>query len=234
MLKLPKLIAVSGLRNSGKDTVADMLQYLLNTPKIFHNYVCFKHIKWLMNLGTFKKFSFATPLKEILAIILGVDVKKFEDRYFKEHTYVNLNDLEICDILKTPYLSDNEFNRYSKNLDPFFTRQHQLTIRQLMQFVGTDVLRTFLSDELWINSTLRKPGNKIISDLRFKVEFNAVKKYDGIIIYIRRPIAKAGNHASEKEVVDLYENNSFDYVIENTESLKELFIKTKNIVEQIW
>ena len=33
-----KIIAIQGYKNSGKDTVAEMLQYLLNTPKIMHFY----------------------------------------------------------------------------------------------------------------------------------------------------------------------------------------------------
>lgn len=32
------IIAISGLKNSGKDTVADMLQYLLTVPKVLRNY----------------------------------------------------------------------------------------------------------------------------------------------------------------------------------------------------
>jgi len=32
------LIAISGLANSGKDTAANMLNYLLNAPKLFRTY----------------------------------------------------------------------------------------------------------------------------------------------------------------------------------------------------
>lgn len=38
MLRQAKIIAISGLKNSGKDTAADMLQYLLNYPKFMQNY----------------------------------------------------------------------------------------------------------------------------------------------------------------------------------------------------
>jgi hypothetical protein len=33
-----KIIAMCGVRNTGKDTSADMLKYLLSTPKILHYY----------------------------------------------------------------------------------------------------------------------------------------------------------------------------------------------------
>ena len=32
------LIAISGIKGSGKDTATHMLQYLLNSPKLFRNY----------------------------------------------------------------------------------------------------------------------------------------------------------------------------------------------------
>lgn len=37
-----KLIVISGLKNTGKDTTADMLIYMLNTPKFMHNYIMYK------------------------------------------------------------------------------------------------------------------------------------------------------------------------------------------------
>lgn len=33
-----KIIAISGLKNSGKDVSANIMLYLQNTPKIFHHY----------------------------------------------------------------------------------------------------------------------------------------------------------------------------------------------------
>ena len=40
------IIAIAGLKNSGKDTVASMLRYLLSTPKIFHYWWIFKLLKY--------------------------------------------------------------------------------------------------------------------------------------------------------------------------------------------
>lgn len=76
-------------------------------------------------------------------------------------------------------------------------------------------------------------SNIIISDLRFRVEEEAVHKFNGTIIYIERPEAKPGNHASEKEVIQLKEENKFDYIMLNYGSLKELFYQTKYILYKI-
>lgn len=39
-----------------------------------------------------------------------------------------------------------------------------------------------------------------------------------------------GNHQSEKEVIELYKSNKFDYVINNDGTLEDLFYKVKQLV----
>lgn len=41
-----KIIAIAGLKNAGKDTVAFMLRYLLSTPKILHHWWLFERLKF--------------------------------------------------------------------------------------------------------------------------------------------------------------------------------------------
>ena len=36
------IIAFAGLKNAGKDSSADMLIYMLNTPKFMHSYTMYK------------------------------------------------------------------------------------------------------------------------------------------------------------------------------------------------
>ena len=40
-----------------------------------------------------------------------------------------------------------------------------------------------------------------------------------------------GLHPSEQEVIDLLNNNKYDYIINNSGSLKDLFYKTKNYLK---
>ena len=47
-----KILAFCGVRNTGKDTSADMLMYLLSTPKILHNYWIYTKLsKFKFNTG---------------------------------------------------------------------------------------------------------------------------------------------------------------------------------------
>lgn len=229
-MKYPNIVAISGLKNSGKDTASYMMQYLLNTPKWMHKY-------WLYNIS--KKFfrnpykitSFAHPLKKTLSALLEIPLEKFNDRSFKENYYIYFPTLEIINNApKEKTLSDNKFSKMLATKDFSFLQNYWITIRQLLQAFGTDCMRNFFGNRLWILLTLKNKKCVIISDLRFNVELEAVKNFNGIVIYIKRDTCKAGNHASEKEVSAMLKLNKFDYVVENNKSLKDLFNSLKKII----
>lgn len=103
-----------------------------------------------------------------------------------------------------------------------------------MQLFGTEIMRNYIDDKIWINSTLKKAWNQniIISDLRFITEFEEIKKQNGFIIYIDRGLTP-GLHKSESEMSELLEQNKFDLIINNKNiSLKQLFNKVKDIYDK--
>ncbi len=229
-----KLIAIAGLKNSGKDTCANMLLYLLNVPKFFQTYWCYNYLKKWPFKNKWKITAFAKPLKQSLSVILNRPIEWFNDRYNKENYYVNLDTLELypkTDVPDAVKLSENKFQKCIKTGEPL-PENNVVSIRQLMQYYGTNVVRKFLGDKTWINATLNAQSNEnlIISDLRFKTEMMEIYKRKGTIIYISRSEAKPGSHASEKEVIDLYNANLFDFVIPNEGSLKELFYNIKTLI----
>ena len=225
-----KLIAIAGLKNSGKDTVSGMLEYLLNAPKPFKTFFFYNIFrKWP---GKWNTTAFAKPLKDSLSVILHVPIDRFDDRHFKENVFVDLDSMLIIDkslLDDDDILSENKFSKLIKTETPI---TGYLSIRQLMQYYGTSVIRKFLGDKTWINSTLNQcvSKNTIVSDLRFKVEYNEVKLRDGIIIYIERPGCTPGSHSSEREVLEMKEQGLFDHTIKNDGSLKDLFYKIKDVI----
>ena len=231
MLKDNNIISFGGFRNTGKDTSALMLQFMLNTPSIFHYYWIFKYFKFLGKYGKWKVTSFAKPLKEVLSIILGVPVEKFENRDFKENYCVDLSTLKIEKInpVTTPLMTDKFFSKVAKELDISTIKKHCITIRQMLQYVGTECLRRLVSEDIWINATLKK-NNIIISDLRFKREFESLDKHKSFRILIERPGCNPGNHPSEKEILELKANRNFEGYINNNGTLKDLFYKIKNLI----
>ena len=73
----------------------------------------------------------------------------------------------------------------------------------------------------------------IISDLRFIEEYNAVKEKKGIVIYINRPNYEFGQHASEREMKELLENDKYDFIIDNNGSIEDLFNQAKNVAKEL-
>lgn len=230
-----KLIAIGGYKNSGKNTVASMLQYLFNSPKILHSYIGYKLFAKFYTNGKFKITSFAHPLKRTLAALLDIDINKFEDRVFKETYYIYFPTLTITN--KPDYakvISEGKFSRMINNKDLSFLKTNYITIRQLLQVFGTECMRNIFGDKIWILSTLKQKGNLIISDLRFKTEYYSIKALDGITIMVDNPNCKPGNHISEQEINELSSKNCFTLHIYNDgTNIKELFSSVLTVYKDL-
>ena len=232
-----KIIAISGVRNTGKDTSGDMLRFMLSTPKFLHHYCIYKRFPKLRLKGNWLKVSFAGSLKEMLAVLLRVPVSMFEDRDFKENVFVDFNNLSFHrreHLRRFEILSDSKFSRKVKEMS-IDVRANLLSIRQLLQYWGTEIMRRHLGDQLWSLTTLKlvETHDLIISDMRFKVEAEMVKERRGTVIYIDRPGCEVGNHQSEKEAFELYQEGKCDYVIHNDGTLKDLFEKCREVVQHV-
>ena len=229
------IFVLQGNKAAGKDTVAFYINYILGTPSWMHRYWIGKIFKWIPIWSRYKITRYAESLKEVLAVMLKVPKWKLEDRHFKEHCFINFNKFKIYDdtlekVSKT--LNDKSFNRHLKAGDLDVANTHNLSVRQMLQFWGTNVCRKYLGDKLWINLTLGvNPHNLIIADQRFIIENEVTSKLENaVIIHIIRPNLEVGQHASEKELSTLLEEKKYDYLIDNNGDLKDLFYKTKDII----
>lgn len=227
-----KLIAIAGLKGSGKDSAAHMLEYILNAPALFRSYFWYKIFKkWP---GKWHTTAFAKPLKQTLSILLNKPLEWFEDRYNKENVFVQLDTLILVDRsdiqCSLNVLSENKFSKLIKTGEPFPEGTY-LSIRQLMQYYGTEVMRKYIGDKTWINATLNACDGKhtIISDLRFKVEYDEIKANGGEVWYIARADCLPGSHRSEQEVIDMENHNMFDEVFVNDYSFKDLYDTIKHV-----
>ena len=94
-----------------------------------------------------------------------------------------------------------------------------LTAREVMQFVGTDIFRKMKND-VWASATINKINNDrpklaIIADCRFPNEVDAVRNAGGIVIKLTRNPYNS-THASETALDEInYSNSNFDFVIYN-------------------
>ena len=109
--------------------------------------------------------------------------------------------------------------------------------RQFLQIVG-DWARN-KDPSVWINLAMAEQKNNehcIITDLRYKNEFNALKQDGWILVKIIRNTIennRTGNgcltHSSENDLDDI-DNKQWDYIIYNNNSLDEFHNKLNNLI----
>ena len=110
----------------------------------------------------------------------------------------------------------------------------QMTAREVMQYVGTDIFRK-IKKTVWIDSTMsqitkEKPKTAIITDCRFPDEVDAVKNAGGYVIRLTRDLHNS-SHISETALdEDNYDWNNFDYVLDN----QNLTIYEQSLQIQEW
>lgn len=96
-----------------------------------------------------------------------------------------------------------------------------LTAREVMQFVGTDLFRKMKHD-VWAGATINrinreKPSMAIIADCRFPNEVDVVRSAGGIVIKLTRDPYHS-DHSSETALDNInYDQSNFDLIISNHE-----------------
>lgn len=136
------IIGISGFIGSGKDTVAN---YLVD------------------NYG-FEKDSFATTLKDIVAILFSWPRDLLEG-------------------------NTKESRLWREQVDHWWAKElgiDNFTPRYALQLLGTNVLRKHFNEDIWLLTLKRRMENRkiIISDARFPNELHFIKKLGGKLIEV--------------------------------------------------
>jgi hypothetical protein len=212
------IIGINGYSGSGKDTIGMIIQRM--TSKERYGY--------LENTWEVKKW--AGKLKTIASLLTGIPTYKFEDQEFKK---TNLGPEWST---WQPYESDARWITEGEQLEV------PMTVRDLLQKLGTDALRNGLHPNTWVNALMSDYvgmydmdtdcttyPNWIITDTRFPNEAEAIKKAGGIIIRVDRPGVKPTNdHPSETSL----DNWEFDYKIANVSDIDALAYSVNIILQK--
>jgi len=175
---------------------------------------------------------FAYKLKQIASMLTGILPENFENQEFKKG-YLGSEWDYLVDLPRTDGSSKIKV---------------RMTVRELLQKLGTDAMRNNLHPNVWVNALMAdyvRPShwedrfydeaktlcsgreevwgelpNWLITDCRFENEAQAIKDRGGIVIRVVRGDGKpvTGEHISES-ALDGY---AFDYVIRNDSSLENL------------
>ena len=221
------IIAISGKKGSGKDTIGNMLYYILNkandefikNPKQFDNsYIkAIESIEWDDNYinrisvePIFVIKSFAKYLKEICATVLNCSAFDFENRKFKEA----ISGFKIYQFGNEKYLTNREVLLY---------------FGKLLRNDNEDIFVDKILDEYnYCNK------NFIITDLRFQNEyFKLIRKSNIILIRINTKnkgleSINDANNMHDKSEIDLDNVNGWDIELDYQYNLKDLFKDLKS------
>lgn len=229
------IIGINGKIGSGKDTVGKIIQWLTK-PELDGQYIGFQTYDdaTLERLSPFKIKKFAGKLKQIASLLTGIDVEKFEDQEFKK---TNLSD---------EWSSLQQSGRTKVWLP--------MTVRELLQKLGTEAMREGLHTNVWVNALMAdyKPRpnkavaeflaaeglsqsmnagqtelpNWIITDMRFPNEMEAIVEKGGITIRVVRPGTVTGTHPSETAL----DGHTMHYEIINDGTIEDLIEKVREIL----
>ena len=243
---MTSLIGISGKMGHGKDLLARIIQIMTH-----HVNLSDVQVKILVDAGypTGTKYQvkkFADNLKQCASLLTSIPVANFEDQEFKK-TYLgpewNYWTVSVIDNGKLKmeqgrYKSKEEAEENAKYLlevygtfrMEYVVGMRQMTVRQLLQELGTDAVREHLHPNSWVNSLLSSylpTDHWIITDVRFPNEFKAVREKGGLLVRINRPMMPDNTHPSETALDTGYE---FDIVIDN---VKDVAFLIKQVREKI-
>lgn len=207
------ILGITGLIGSGKDTIAD----------------------YLTTHHGFKRISFASSLKDAIAVIFG-----WNREYLEGTTKAS--------------------RAWREQKDEWWSNRlgMEITPRWILQYWGTDVCRNHFHNDIWVASVEHKLLNSkediVITDCRFSNEVAAIKNAGGIAVRVQRgpnpewhesavaynrgpngnsawalskmKLDKLKIHASEYSSVGL----KYDYIVENNGTIDELHNSIYSII----
>jgi hypothetical protein len=151
----------------------------------------------LVNNYGFKQSGFADKVKESALAI---------------NPYID-NNLRLCDYV----------NKYGWD----YAKTNNLEVRRLLQYIGTEMGRNLLGDNIWIDTlfnSINLDENNVITDVRFPDEANAIREHNGQVWKVFMPFCNSGissSHSSENSVDKI----EADIFILNSGTIKELEAK---------
>jgi hypothetical protein len=190
---------------------------------------------YLVNFHEFRRESFANTLKDAVSAVFGWPRDMLEGR-------------------------TKESRQWRETRDDWWSERlgKEITPRWILQYWGTDVLRTNFHDDIWIASLENKIRSSkdsiVISDCRFPNEIIAIRNQGGIVVRIVRGpepiwIDHAINYNAGKTRIGWaigkdqlarqgihpseysWIGADFDLVLDNNSTLDHLYSQIKNLVQ---
>ena len=173
----------------------------------------------------YERIYFALPLKQLVGQLFHMTVEEIDKLKNVDGNYT-LQDMDM------KYLSDETNIPLDIIKKTLSTKNFSFkNTREIMQFIGTDIIRAYNSD--WHVNKVKEmisPVKKyVIDDIRFQNELNLIKELNGSLWYVSRPkLDNVSNHISETSI----KWQDIDNVITNDCSLECLTTKWRSFMSE--
>jgi hypothetical protein len=210
-------IALSGKKQVGKDTATAFAKKLLEKSG-----------------KTVGVTAFAEALKDIAINVLGVPRGLAYGSNDQKETLTDIMWDTLPWEIREKYNHTGATGRFViRPLGDATLRVGPMTVRELLQVLGTDIFREMLEGDVWANSPFRRDWNGydvvFITDCRFPNEARVVKERGGTIIRLERDTGFVDNHPSETAL----DNFDFERKFVNDGSLEELQVFIRNTLVEL-
>lgn len=202
------IVAFSGRKFAGKDSTAE----------------------GLIRFHKFKRIGLADRLKDICSHIFEIDRKDMDDPFKKEVTFENpicIRADHIRDLLDLLRFDEFVFDEQQKckEICKNFIGKNLTSIRDMLQTVGTDICRTYIQDDIWLeyvkDSITKSEKDIVITDARFKNERDYLKSLGAVLVLVKRESLgeTTESHISENQLGD---EKDYDVIVYNNDTLTAL------------
>ena len=199
---MARFITLAGRKQVGKDTSAQYIKHLLEANGTDPNRVHIVH--------------FADALKRACVEIFGLEESDLETEVGKQ---------KLTDVVWPVPAYDTEATNGADVMGyyPALGESKPMTVREVLQFVGTELFRNQMDPNIWVKSVYRKKWRDddvvIVADCRFPNE-GTFARDQGVLINVQRETGLAtDNHASETALDDF---DGYHYTIVNNGSFDQL------------
>ena len=240
---MTQIIALSGKKQSGKSTAVNFLYGLqMSSCDIIESFKIdekggliapFKQtdgsfewspfninrkdkggVRWLEDVvhPAIKHYSLADPLKKFCMEVFGIEPEKLYGTDEEKNT--------PTDIMWEDCIGITIDKRRRSNPLLIYHEEGPMTGREVMQYFGTEVVRSF-KHNAWTEACLRriftdKPAIAVIDDVRFEDEVMLLKEFGAIVIRLTKTNKEEDQHASETHLdPENFDWDNFDHVIDN-------------------
>lgn len=242
------IIGIAGKAKSGKDTVAGMVTYIIREGLFKADYrtwsIRYDKPGVTRDIGAITHF--ADFIKDICSRVFLINRHYFDSIVYKEQLCYLMDNGKFVKLKEVPkdYIIANHAILSTTSIASLlkdYNNKVAISLRTMLQYVGTELGRNQLGNNCWINATMSNAsiirnrfGFCAIADVRFANECDAIRNQKGgFVIEIKKPnndeIKPEGSiHFSES-----LEGINPDFVIDNDGNKFKLFHQVLAVLDKI-